>query len=78
MDVSNLLAITLNKNLKIKVAKWGTLKNYLKKPKKNNPLSLMFENKNLIFVCIKPILVSNVNFLYQGHSKYRTSQNRTN
>ncbi len=26
MDVSNLLAITLEEKLKIKVAKWGTLK----------------------------------------------------
>jgi hypothetical protein len=29
MDVSNLLAITLMKKLKIKVAKWGTPKKYL-------------------------------------------------
>jgi hypothetical protein len=31
MDVSNLLAITLKEKLKIKVAKWGTQKKYLKK-----------------------------------------------
>jgi hypothetical protein len=31
MDVSNLLAITLKKKLKIKVAKWGTPKKYLRK-----------------------------------------------
>jgi hypothetical protein len=31
MDVSDLLAITLKKNWKIKVAKWGTPKQYLKK-----------------------------------------------
>jgi len=33
MDVSNLLAITLKKKLKIKVAKWGTPKKYLRKKK---------------------------------------------
>jgi hypothetical protein len=32
MDVSDLLAITLKKNWKIKVAKWGTPQKYLKKP----------------------------------------------
>jgi len=31
MDVSNLLAITLKKKLKIKIAKWGTPKKYLRK-----------------------------------------------
>jgi hypothetical protein len=31
MDVSDLLAITLKKNRKIKVAKWCTPKKYLKK-----------------------------------------------
>jgi hypothetical protein len=31
MDVSDLLAITLNKNWKIKVVKWGTPKKNLKK-----------------------------------------------
>jgi hypothetical protein len=31
MDVSDLLAITLKTNWKIKVAKWGTPKKYLKK-----------------------------------------------
>jgi hypothetical protein len=31
MDVSDLLAITLKKNWKIKVAKWGTPKKYNKK-----------------------------------------------
>jgi hypothetical protein len=30
MDVSDLLAITLKRNLKIKVAKWGTPKKKLK------------------------------------------------
>ena len=34
MDVSDLLAITLKKNWKIKVAKWGTPKKYLKKKMK--------------------------------------------
>jgi hypothetical protein len=33
MDVSDLLAITLKKKLKIKVAKWGTPKNIKKKKK---------------------------------------------
>jgi hypothetical protein len=31
MDVSDLLAITLKEKLKIKVAKWGIPKKYLKK-----------------------------------------------
>jgi hypothetical protein len=31
VDVSNLLAITLKKNWKIKVAKWGTPKKYFRK-----------------------------------------------
>jgi hypothetical protein len=31
MNVSDLLAITLKENLKIKVAKWGTPKKYRKK-----------------------------------------------
>jgi hypothetical protein len=33
MDVSNLLAITLKKKLKIKVAKWGTPKKFFKTKK---------------------------------------------
>jgi hypothetical protein len=34
MNVSDLLAITLKKNWKIKVAKWGTPRKYLKKLKR--------------------------------------------
>jgi hypothetical protein len=44
MDVSDLLAITLKKNWKIKVAKWGTPK----KKKKNHPQN-PFPKNNLTF-----------------------------